>query len=41
MVHLTDSVTILDANEYLVGSFIGQFDHIQPPSLVPVYEKCW
>lgn len=38
--HLSDSVTILDANEYLVVSFISQFDHIHPPSLVPAFGKC-
>lgn len=38
MVHLSDSVTILDANEYLVASFTGQFNHIHPPSLVPLWD---
>lgn len=38
--HVSDSVTVLDANEYLAASFIGQFDHIHPPSLVPVFGKC-
>lgn len=41
MVRLIDSVTTLDTIEYLVVSFIGQFDHIHPPSLVPAFGKCW
>lgn len=28
MVHLSESVTTLDTNDYLAVSFIGQFDHI-------------